>query len=209
MLLTCQANTNHEKQWKSSVASYDAKAKEKKRLLQSSRKAGRKYFLQHSNDAGGRLRQKKLEKNTAQIVGLAPPIAPSDALAAREVQMLSTDDLDMLDELNRMLELSSLIYAFAKLRNVVNAGGVPTSWLPFSGRKQLENFDIIANNCENPDHHHKGVLKHPIAAEQIGKVMTENNMKLLASDKEIASELNLCHYLHENTRKECILVGVQ
>ena len=93
--------------------------------------------------------------------------------------------------------VSSLIYAFAFMREVVLEGGVKnSSWWPFSGRTQLPNADLILGLWDENDYKRgrsrkKGVLQHPITAEDIGKFMSNENVRHFANDTEIASELNV------------------
>ncbi|KAL7568820.1 hypothetical protein ACA910_007234 [Epithemia clementina (nom. ined.)] len=102
-----------------------------------------------------------------------------------------SDSINVIEEMDFTMGLSSLIYAFAKVRQTIRRGGVRNSWWnPFAGRTQIPNSDLIIRKC-NDGEGGGDVCNTRIPAEDISKVLTPETMKLYANDLEIANELNV------------------
>ena len=90
--------------------------------------------------------------------------------------------------------VSSLIYDFSQLRKLVRKGGIRNSWWnPFAGRTQLEHAELIMGRGEKAPQGRRSnnVLAKPIPASDIRKVLTNETLRYLSDDMEVASDLNV------------------
>jgi len=152
----------------------------------------------HSKRMSGLGASQPFMKYAAELANLDEDVAPLNIQETKAEAIPAPEYPDLFDDLRTMLELSSLIYAFAFMRKVVKDGGVKnSSWWPFAGRTQLPNADLIEALWDEKDttagRHRKigGVLQHPISAEDIGNFMSNETVQQFSNDAEIASTLNI------------------
>lgn len=91
----------------------------------------------------------------------------------------------LFDDLQSMIYLSALIYAFATVRHAIRKGGIPESKWHWN-RIQLENYQLIVDNSIDGGNQ----LVRPLTGVDLEQVLTPSNIDRLSRDPELAGPLN-------------------